>query len=85
MEEYLQRLNILDVIKCAWKLKVMENNNEIWKDRKVIKQKIQVAETERAFTALEKRLLERKRCYKKRITRKKEREGHAQRWKQDYS
>lgn len=37
MEEYLQRLNILDVIKCAWKLKVMENNNEIWKDRKVIK------------------------------------------------
>lgn len=62
----------------------MENNNEIWKDRKVIKQKFQVAELEsEVFISLEIGLLERKKCYKKRVTRKKEKKGHRQRWEQD--
>ena len=51
----------------------MENNNELerQKDNKV--ETPGSRNRESAFTPLERRLLKRKRCYKKRITRKKKR------------
>lgn len=46
--------NMLCVMKRAWKLKVMQKNNETWKDRKVIKYKFQQKQRASFYTTRDK-------------------------------